>query len=72
MIISTAAKSLCKRCNTDIKEKLACEIYELITAFGLPVSFKMLSCSVGKKWKPSLFNKIDTRMLLMFLNSNFK
>ena len=32
MIISTATKSLCKRCNADMKEKLACEIYELITA----------------------------------------
>ena len=37
MIISTAAKSLCKRCNADMKEKLACEIYELITAAGLPL-----------------------------------
>ena len=30
-------KSLLKRCNADMKEKLACEIYELITAFGLPL-----------------------------------
>ena len=30
-------KSLCKRCNTDMKEKLACEIYDLITASGLPL-----------------------------------
>ena len=37
MIISTATKSLCKRCNADMKEKLACEIYELITVFGLPL-----------------------------------
>ena len=27
----------CKRCNADMKEKLACEIYELITASGLPL-----------------------------------
>ena len=37
MIISTATKSLCERCNTDMKEKLACEIYELNTACGLPL-----------------------------------
>ena len=30
-------KILCKRCNADMKEKLACEIYELITASGLPL-----------------------------------
>ena len=35
MIILAATKSLCKRCNADMKEKLACEIYKLITAFGL-------------------------------------
>ena len=35
MIILTATKSLRKRCNADMKEKLACEIYKLITAFGL-------------------------------------
>ena len=35
MIISTASKSLCKRYNADMKEKLACEIYELITGSGL-------------------------------------
>ena len=35
MIISTASKSFCKRYNADIKEKLACEIYELITGSGL-------------------------------------
>ena len=37
MIISTATKSLCERCNVDMKEKLAYEIYELITASGLPL-----------------------------------
>ena len=37
MIISTATKSLSKRCNADMKEKLACEIYELITGSGLPL-----------------------------------
>ena len=37
MIISTARKSLCKSCNADMKERLACEIYELITASGLPL-----------------------------------
>ena len=37
MIILTALKSLCKRCNTDMKEKVACETYELITASGLPL-----------------------------------
>ena len=37
MIISTATKSLRKRCNTDMKEKLACEIYELITCSCLPL-----------------------------------
>ena len=30
-------KILCKRGNADMKEKLACEIYELITASGLPL-----------------------------------
>ena len=35
MIISTASKSLCKSYNVDMKEKLACEIYELITGSGL-------------------------------------
>ena len=37
MIISTATKSLCERCNFDMKEKLAYEIYELIAASGLPL-----------------------------------
>ena len=37
IIISTATKSLCERCNTDMKEKLACEIYEMITTSGLPL-----------------------------------
>ena len=37
MIISTATKSLRKRCNTDTKEKFACEIYELITCSCLPL-----------------------------------
>ena len=37
MIISTARKSLCERCNVDMKEKLAYEIYELITTSGLPL-----------------------------------
>ena len=37
MIISTVTKSLCKRRNADMTEKLACEIYELITASALPV-----------------------------------
>ena len=37
MIISTATKSLCERCNVDMKEKLAYEIYELIAASGLPL-----------------------------------
>ena len=39
MIISTATKSLCKRCNADMKEKLACEIYKLITTSGLLLVF---------------------------------
>ena len=37
MIISTATKSLREKCNTDMNEKLACEIYELNTASGLPL-----------------------------------
>ena len=37
MIISTATESLCERCNVDMKEKLASEIYELIAASGLPL-----------------------------------
>ena len=32
-----SSKSLCKKCNADMKEKLACEIYELIAASGLPL-----------------------------------
>ena len=35
-------KLLCKRCNTDIKEKLTCEIYKLITASGLPLVINYL------------------------------
>ena len=42
MIISTATESLCKKCNADMKEKLACEIYELITTTGLPLVLKLL------------------------------
>ena len=42
MIISTATESLCKKCNADVKEKLACEIYELITTTGLPLVLKLL------------------------------
>ena len=37
MFISTATESLCKWCNGDMKEKLACEIYNLIIASGLPL-----------------------------------
>ena len=44
MIISTATKSLCERCNADMKEKLACEIYELIAASGLPFVYIMKTC----------------------------
>ena len=46
MIISTGTKSLCKRCNADMKENFAHEIYELITASGLPLVFnQFLYCS---------------------------
>ena len=36
MTISTATKSFCERCSVDMKEKLAYETYELITASALP------------------------------------
>ena len=45
MIISAATKSLCKRCNTDMKEKLACEINELITSSGLSLVSVMKRCA---------------------------
>ena len=56
MIISTATKSLCKRCNADMKEKLACElIHELITASGLPFIY-LMECRKYVEWAETAFN----------------
>ena len=59
MIISTATKSLREKRNTDMNEKLACEIYELNTASGLPLVIQREGYTVkisfqGISWNTNL------------------
>ena len=50
----------CKRCNADMKEKLACEIYELITASSLPFVFSKFQFRCRKGYSAHIASLLDS------------
>ena len=59
MIILIATKSMRKKCNADMKKKLTCEIYKLITAYGLLLVVTILVPFKDIQFK-AIFSIIDS------------